>query len=135
MKICPIAYKINQSNLIILPNMKWTLSKCAKVFFITSCQRGEISPNLATLFSSSSTRLCRMKNKAPFVKSFKFVLLKEFRWTRAFDVWGSDRRIWFGLANLVTWAYVEPQCKVYLLGQLFYLCFILLFQSHYHIRY
>ena len=49
MKICPIAFKINQSNLIILPYTKWTLSKWP--IFLTSCQSGEIPANLVTLLA------------------------------------------------------------------------------------
>ena len=49
MKIWPIAFKIKQSNLIILPYTKWTLSKWP--IFLTSCQSGEIPANLVTLLA------------------------------------------------------------------------------------
>ena len=68
MKICPMAYKICQNQLNILPNNQWTVSKWPK--FLTVCQRGKISPNLVTLLVSyfdltmvkrriSSSQICR----------------------------------------------------------------------------
>ena len=46
MKICPIAFKINQSKFKILPNTKWTLSKWPK--FLASSQSVEILPHMVT---------------------------------------------------------------------------------------
>ena len=47
MKLCPMACKINISNVKILPKTNLTLSKWPK--YLTPCQSGEISSNLVTL--------------------------------------------------------------------------------------